>query len=151
MLRSIKFFFFISTIACSLVLSPVALAQADTEGSGTDALIEESVNDFITVGALGGVGFVLGLSTLAFVNEPTDHLKNLWVGFAFGIIAGVGVVAWKQANKSQKEIYENSYIKPKEFGTANRIAWHREEVKSIKQTSAQISFEPLKLNYQFSF
>ena len=140
-------------IGFSLVSSPVVQAQKAGGGGNTDGserLLEDSVNDFITVGALGGVGFVLGLSTLSFVDEPTDHLKNLWVGFAIGIIAGVGVVAWKQANKSQQEIYQSRSIQ--EFGTMTRLTWHQKEFSlNESQGVTDLKKEPLQLNYKISF
>lgn len=154
MLRSIRFFIMFLFIGFSLVSSPVVQAQKAGGGGGSaegsERLLGDSVNDFITVGALGGVGFVLGLSTLSFVDEPTDHLKNLWVGFAIGIIAGVGVVAWKQANKSQQEIYQSRSIQ--EFGTMTRLTWHQKEFsQNESQGVSDLKQEPLQLNYKISF
>ena len=134
-------------VSISLVYSTSINAQTNNDNS--DNIIQESVNDFVTVGALGGVGFVLGLSTLSFVDEPTDHLKNLWVGFAIGMIAGVGVVAWKQANKSQQDIYQQG-LNQRFFDTKKRIAWHNEVINELRSdTSTQD--EPLQLQYQFKF
>ena len=127
-------------LAFNMVTTQTAFAQ---EG-GDDTFADESIKDISTVAGLGAGGAILGLSTLSFVEEPGDHLKNIVVGGAIGIILGVAVVAYSQANKS-KDLYEtNAYLDNSEFGTSERKNWlsTKNEVKPIKATS---------LNYTFSF
>ena len=47
------------------------------------------------------------VSTLSFVDEPSENLDHIVTGGAIGIILGVGIVGFMQATKSQ-EIYEQS-------------------------------------------
>ena len=49
----------------------------------------------IVFAGLGGA--ILGLSTLSFYGRPQDHLSNIAVGFAIGVIAGTAVVTVKSA------------------------------------------------------
>lgn len=129
-----------------LVLGPMAQAQ-DAGGAGqNEDILQESMRDIITVTAVGASGAILGLSTLSFVEEPKDHLKNIVVGGAIGIIIGVGIVAWQQATKSQ-DLYQNAQldVSPK-FNTNERLTWHNATQKSLK-TSNQLS----QVGYSFTF
>lgn len=118
-------------------------------------IVEDSVRDILTVVSIGAAGAILGLSTLSFVDKPQDHLKNIVVGGAVGIIIGVGVVAYNQANQS-RSYYEMHALSP-EFETHQRVSWHR-ELESQQQARAH-SFgsgpqhldDGLQVNYSFSF
>ncbi len=92
--------------------------------------------------ALGGA--ILGLSTLSFVEEPSEHLKNVMVGGAVGIIVGVGLVAYMQANKSET-IYKQTSRDALEFETNQRVAWHQ------KENTQSAPVLPAQVGYQFSF
>lgn len=105
-----------------IMTSTSSFAQND------DPLLDNSMRDALTIVALGSVGAVLGLSTLSFVDEPKDHLKNIVVGGAIGIIVGVGFVAWGQASKSA-DTYQNSFastesLNPADYPTYARRNWH---------------------------
>ena len=137
-MKILKNSFKVSILAISLIFSSVVSAQGN---DGTFA--DESIQDITTVAALGGVGAVLGLSTLSFVEEPGDHLKNIVVGGAIGIIVGVAVVAYNQANKSKSFYEDNAYnqnLGPK-FDSMKRYEWHTasREVK-LARSSQQINF-----------
>ncbi|PIK16521.1 hypothetical protein [Halobacteriovorax sp. JY17] len=128
--------------AITLSFSPCAFAE------GEAGILQESVGDLTTVAAIGLGGAVLGLSTLSFTKEPKDHLKNILVGGAIGIIAGVGIVAWQQATKSKGVIESGSIESAEEFSTARRVAWQKSEIEKtfLSQTKSIPSF-----NYNFSF
>lgn len=85
-----------------IAINPVS-SFAQAEGGGGDFL-DESLKDFSIVMGAGVAGAVLGLSTLSFVEEPKDHLKNVAIGGAIGIVIGVGIVIFSQATKSQTQI-----------------------------------------------
>ena len=105
------------------LLSLEAWSQAETESD----FMGDSIVDISTVAAIGAAGAVLGLSTLSFVEEPKDHLKNILVGGSIGIIIGVGVVAFRQAGKSKDQYYsgqEQAKVLPN-FNTFDRFVWHR--------------------------
>ncbi|GAB4018077.1 MAG: hypothetical protein Fur0010_19090 [Bdellovibrio sp.] len=132
-------------ISCtSIVLSPKAMAQ---DGRGDDDILGQSVSDLIIVAGAGAGGAILGLSTLSFVEEPSEHLKNVLVGGAIGIIVGVGVVAYKQATKSH-EVYNQVYrpLNPKEFSTIARTEWHLENHKSHQ---SQLDNDAFSLQFSF--
>ncbi|HAZ12032.1 MAG: hypothetical protein A2X86_06725 [Bdellovibrionales bacterium GWA2_49_15] len=90
-----KLLFGLLTYFC--LIHSVAWAQQEQISSVGD----ESLRDMYIVLGTTAVGATLGLSTLSFVEEPGHHLKNVIVGGALGIIVGVGVVAYMQANKSR--------------------------------------------------
>jgi hypothetical protein len=128
----------------SLVFTPCIFAQAENSND----ILEESLGDITTVAAIGLGGAILGLSTLSFVEEPKDHLKNVLIGGAFGVILGVGLVAWQQASKS-KGSYEDLGLKTTpNFGTVQRVAWQQSQIKKLfsSQTKSISNF-----NYSFSF
>ena len=110
-------------------------------------LFKESMRDFTVVIGSGLGGAVLGLSTLSFVEEPKDHLKNILVGGSIGIIIGVGLVAYNQANRSKEMYKSKAYnIKSPNFETAMRNEWHDENF-DLKKTQ----IEAPALSFQTSF
>ncbi|AYF45452.1 hypothetical protein BALOs_2455 [Halobacteriovorax sp. BALOs_7] len=124
-------------ICLTLCFSFSSIAQTDFK--------EEGIRDLTTVAGLGLGGAILGLSTLSFVEEPSDHLKNILVGASVGIVIGVGVVAYNQAQKSQATIQQTSI---KNFDTKSRLNWHATNTaKDIKKFN---SVNP-KVGWTFNF
>lgn len=143
----------------SLIISVFLItSSSNTFAQNDDPLLDTSMRDALTVVAMGTVGAVLGLSTLSFVEEPKEHLKNIVVGGAIGIIIGVGIVAWGQASKS-RDSYQQTFddggeasLTPSEYPTYARRNWHHEahsgQVHSLrinKQLTGQLG------SYTFSF
>lgn len=130
------------------------MAQDDGAGGGDD-IFASSMTDAITVAAIGGFGAVLGLSTLSFVDEPSEHLKNIVVGGAIGVIVGVGVVAFKQANVSKDLYQDGAFNSPSEnpdMTTAMRTAWHKRNHYQINgNLGKENSVNMPGVNFQFSF
>lgn len=116
--------FFITFIF--LFTTTTALFAQDTGSAATsssqDDILGESMQDLSIVGGMGVAGAVIGLSTLSFVEVPGDNLRNILVGGAIGIILGVGIVAYKQATRTN-ETYDASI---RTFGTTERMAWHKQ-------------------------
>lgn len=119
--------------------------------AGNSEYFEDSFRDISIVGATAVGGAVLGLSTLSFVDEPGDHLKNILVGAAIGIILGVGLVAYMAATKN-KDLYEENtlLIQPDQdthFATTSRMQWHSSKHNSFNQKKR----DPSLVGYQFTF
>lgn len=131
----------ICCIALNMIVTPSVFAQDDT------SFVDDSIRDISIIAGTGLGGAVLGLSTLSFVEEPGDHLKNIVVGGAIGIIIGVGIVAYGQANKS-KGLYDTGKIDFKDFSTGDRQQWHmaKRDETIKKSRSAVPSF-----TYSFKF
>ena len=131
-------------ISCFCLVSWLPTAQAQEN----QALLKDSLRDMKTVLTVGAVGAVLGLSTLSFVDEPKDNLRNVLIGGALGIILGVGIVAYTQANASKDMYLQNSYrpVEDKAFNTVARTDWHHEQHSQIA-----VIEEFAHLNYSFSF
>lgn len=129
------------------VLTSLITSQNISAQEGNESLFDDSLKDIAIVGGLGAGGAILGLSTLSFTEEPSEHLKNIVVGAAIGIIIGVGVVAYSQAAKSQDLLQVDSN-KLKDFGTKDRIKWHA--AQNSRELNNFNSMQP-KFNYTFSF
>lgn len=80
-----------------LVIQPTATLAKDEAPNG---LVDDSIRDMSIVFGTGLAGAVLGLSTLSFVDEPSQHTKNIAVGGAIGIVIGVAAVVFYQASKT---------------------------------------------------
>lgn len=77
-----------------LSLSTTSFAQNDT--SSTTQAPRKS---FTTIIYAGLAGAILGLSTLSFHGRPQDHMDDIAVGFAVGIIAGAVYVSYRAATE----------------------------------------------------
>ncbi len=131
-------------IICLMIFSNQLMAQ----NNNLDSFVDDTKNDFLIVVGGGLAGAVLGLSTLSFVEEPKEHTRNILVGASIGIIAGVAVVAFSQANKTQNMMYgAGTYMKKdsRAFDSASRASWHFES----QQESRILS--PLSYHYSYTF
>ena len=122
---------FIVIFSFQLLMSVVNAAELNDS-----KLLEDSVTDMYTVAGAGLGGAVLGLSTLSFVEEPGDHLKNILVGAALGVMGGVAFVGYSTANKGREIYYEGGVINRnnKHFSTRNRVSWHKKELGKVSYT-----------------
>lgn len=122
--------------------------QVMAQAGQSDDVLQESLMDMTTVVAIGGAGAILGLSTLSFVEEPKDHLKNILVGGAIGIIVGVGIVAYKQASSSKEMYLDNAAEVTPDFETLDRTVWHGQEQKKLLNSNG---WTPSQFGYSFTF
>jgi hypothetical protein len=118
----ITFIFFVTTSTGVFAQDAAAAGSA----GGDDDVFGESMQDLSIVGGMGVVGAVIGLSTLSFVDEPSDNFRNILVGGAIGIILGVGIVAYKQATKTNETFEASS---GRDFGTKERMVWHEQSFR----------------------
>lgn len=137
-----------SSLIVSLLLV-ILPAQSMAQGQSSD-ILQDSLKDITTVAVMGATGAVLGLSTLSFVDEPKDHLKNVLVGGALGIIIGVGFVAFNQANQSKKDL--RSSIDLKDMPTAERVKWHQASLTEGLATPSFVAKDeaaPVAMTFSF--
>ncbi|MBC7713579.1 MAG: hypothetical protein H7177_09580 [Rhizobacter sp.] len=113
-------------ITAVILVNPIqVMAQDSKEGSVAD----ESLQDLTTVIGSGVVGAVLGLSTLSFVDKPKDHFKNIAIGGAIGMVIGVGLVIFNQANKSGASLSENKLpLSPESFEGLARSEFSEQKI-----------------------
>jgi hypothetical protein len=131
-------------VIVNLILSSTAMAQDPAGAQGDQTFADESVKDIATVVGIAAGGAILGLSTLSFVEEPSEHLKNIVVGGAIGIIIGVGVVAMSQANKS-KSLYQDNASLWRDPSIVNSPEW-----KSAKNIKTSPKYAP-QVGLSFTF
>lgn len=140
-----KFFAFL--LSLFVLMTQSAMGQAAGGQGGEGDVLQESLVDITTVMAIGGAGAILGLSTLSFVEEPKDHLKNILIGGSIGIIVGVGVIAYKQATSSRDQYLENVQTNP-DFETLERTVWHSSQQQKILKSNGYIQSQ---VGYNFTF
>jgi hypothetical protein len=140
--------------ARNLIITLILLVMTSNvfaQDPGADDAFADHKNDLLVVVGGGLAGAILGLSTLSFVEEPKEHTRNILVGASLGIIAGVGYVAFNQANKQKTFMLgppeEEAYLNPKDFDTGKRVAWHYQEVNSKTNFINSLN----QINYQFKF
>jgi hypothetical protein len=115
--------------AILLTQAPSTLAQE--AGTKQDSIVDDSVRDISVVLGAGAVGAILGLSTLSFVETPSDHLKNISIGGAVGIIIGVGVVIFSQATRNSVGAglgFEEIPMNPDKFANLTRVEFSNDKI-----------------------
>ncbi len=121
-----------------LLLSSGAVMAQEAEAEGGDDLLKSTQNDILVVAGAGVGGAILGLSTLSFVDKPSEHLSNIWTGAAIGVIVGVVFVAYNSAQKGSEELQSSN----PQFETSDRVAWH-------SRNSQNLSFPTVQFGTQF--
>ncbi len=131
-----------------MLISHSTIAQ-DAGNAKSSGILDGAKSDMTLILALGAGGAILGLSTLSFVETPKDHLKNILVGGAIGIIIGVGVVAWRQATASKEYMGANMLEEnSKLFSSVERQNWHYE---NHQQNNVSMPIDTFKLEKVFTF
>lgn len=120
-----------------LLLTPAFAAE--------DEFIKNTQDDIILVGAAGVGGAVLGLSTLSFYDQPSEHVANIWTGAAIGVIAGVIWVAYSSASNNSEHL--TSQISSPDFKTSERVKWHRDQMKLLSSQKVQFGTEIYSLSF----
>lgn len=132
-----------SLLLCfSLVLANPVWAQEEGGESDEDDFVKSTQTDILIVAASGAAGAILGLSTLSFVEEPRDHVNNIWTGAAVGIIAGVIFVAYNSATRSQENL-EGSV----DFNSYERVAWHHIQQRNLTDQKVQFGTQFWQMNF----
>lgn len=125
--------------------------SAYAEGpKGNTSLADDSMRDLLIVGGTGTMGAILGLSTLSFVDEPSEHLKNVYMGASLGVILGVSFVAYVTANKEQEMLttLKNSVKSMgSSFSTRERLVWHEEGSDRLPNDHTKHKWVDLKFRF----
>lgn len=136
------------TVVTMLCYSSNAFSQGS---EGEIDFAGDSLQSILIVGGMATTGAILGLSTLSFVEEPKEHLRNIVVGASIGTIIGVGIVAYFQASKGHgmyEGAEEASVIDYDKFRTGDRISWHNaNHTSSMKGASGYLPI----LSHVFTF
>ena len=131
----------ISLLLAFQLLTAIAFAQ---EGNEDDDIVKNTQNDILFVAGAGAAGAIIGLSTLSFVDKPSQHISNVWTGAALGVIAGVVFVAYNSAQRGTEDLQSDEASL--DFNSSERIAWHR---KSSVLTIPQVQFSTEIWNTSF--
>ncbi len=84
----------------AFLLAPMRPARAATVG---DAIL--------TVGISTAAGAVLGLSTLPFYHESSEHVRNIFYGAAVGAVAGVLITAYSGFQDTADSAYDDADLR----------------------------------------
>lgn len=136
-------------LSISLLISALVLVRPEfclAQSKSDSDILDDSVKDISVVLAAGAAGAVLGLSTLSFVEHPSDHMKNIAVGGAIGIVIGVGYVIFSQATRSTSAIATQAQVPVNAEKFENLTRHEFSEVKI-----AQSRLRPTSLGFSFSF
>jgi Na+/melibiose symporter-like transporter len=112
--KIISIFISLSVFVTVYQLPSNAWAQAGGLTSTEKAELTGTRKQLATIVFSGLAGAILGLSTLSFHGRPQDHLSNIAVGFAVGIIGGAIFTTYKAATKPY-EAYDMAVIYNKEI------------------------------------
>ncbi len=129
-----------------ILITLIVLAIGPNAGLAKDelpnGLVDDSIRDMSIVFGTGLAGAVLGLSTLSFVDQPSQHTKNIAVGGAIGVVIGVAVVIFYQASKNS--IIQANNILPlsaEQFASISKKEihdFHNEEVMPKQNDALRI-------------
>ena len=115
---------------------------------GDENIVDDPLRDISMVLGTGAVGAILGLSTLSFVDTPSDHLRNIAVGGAIGIVIGVGVVVFTQATRSTSAIGMRSVDIPMNPAKFDHLS--RQEFSEMRiAKTGMASFPSFNLHFGF--
>lgn len=120
-------------ILLSLCISTSSFAQ-----SRSYAATEGPRRNFTTVIYAGLGGAILGLSTLSFHGRPQDHMDDIAIGFAVGIIAGALYTSYLAATEPEK--FYGYQPKPFDIFVKN---------DSLLPKNKEPTMELVKLEYSF--
>ncbi|MEO0334829.1 MAG: hypothetical protein AAF202_00430 [Pseudomonadota bacterium] len=129
-------------VLLTLSLGFPAYAQYPQSNTQNEAGITSGPRKQLAVIVFAGLaGAILGLSTLSFYGRPQDHLSNIAVGFAVGIIIGTSYTTYKAATQPYE--FYNSHYDPRlgpqpMMGSSSAVGLLPEQ-------------KPVSFNYQFSF
>ena len=134
------------------VISQLCVTSSFAQSNDSlEGIVDDTKQDILLVLGGGLAGAVLGLSTLSFVEEPKDHTRNILVGASIGIIAGVALVAFKQANKSRDLIYSSDpgYDQGAsiDFKTFERGYWHGNKHAELNSSLSSLNTLAVSFTY----
>lgn len=129
----IKFSVILSLTTSSTMFLGVPLAFAQEQKKEDEApTLTGPRKQLATIIFAGLAGAIMGLSTLSFYGRPQDHLENIALGFAVGVIGGTSWATFKAAT-DPSEFYGESlgYIHTRGFADSAQMAsaW---EVRPLK-------------------
>jgi hypothetical protein len=124
-------------VILSLTFTNFAMSQSQSED-----FVKNTQNDLLIVAGAGGAGAILGLSTLSFVDMPSNHLRNVWTGAAVGMIAGVIFVAYNSAQRGSEELQSSAH-----FNTSERVTWHFENDQKTQFDAVLVSSPFWEMNF----
>jgi hypothetical protein len=85
-----------------VILLSIGISSTSFAQSRSFTATEAPRKNFTTIIFAGLGGAILGLSTLSFRGRPQDHMDDIAVGFAVGIIAGALYTSYIAATEPEK-------------------------------------------------
>lgn len=139
----------IKLVLCFLLAFQFSLTPAMAQSPRTKGVTTSSGprKQLATIIFSGLAGAILGLSTLSFYGRPQDHLSNMGVGLALGIIAGTTYTTWQAATRP-REFYGSQLGR---FDNADRRVWSEIELAQSASRLSPPKQVPVGMSYQWTF
>lgn len=91
-----------------------------------------------TIGIATGIGTAIGLSTIAFYDSPTAHMKNALMGAGAGLIVGLGVAAYLFVSGPEElEIDPEELLPPENKPDAGKKPG-KDQIKDLKKKGSSL-------------
>lgn len=114
--------FFVMVLIASLLLAfQPATSFAQMPAGEEKAELSGTRKQLATIVFAGLAGAILGLSTLSFYGRPQDHLENIAIGFAIGVIGGASYTTYKAATQPY-DAFDMNTMRPPEFDPSKEYA-----------------------------
>src|SRR5262249_48749014 len=129
------------------VMAHMVLLGAVLKAGSLEARASYGLGDALeTVGISTGIGTALGLSTIAFYDQPTSHMKNALVGAGAGLIVGLGVAAYLMAASPESDDISPEELLPPDYKKKNDGS---EKLPNVDPTKAEKKRGAFLLNPRF--
>ena len=93
------------------LLTLIFVFSANAANAQTSLMSSGLRRNIATVMFFGVGGAVLGLSTLSFYGKPQEHIENITVGLAIGLIGGTVYVVSQNKNSNENTALKTLYGK----------------------------------------
>lgn len=137
--KSLVQFVSVFCLAATLVVGQPVSAQAPD--ATEKAELTGTRKQLATIIFSGLAGAILGLSTLSFYGRPQEHLSNIAVGFAIGVIGGTIYTTYKAATKPY-DVYDLSL---------SSDVWMPREAFETMKAGGYSDGLPMSLSYSWNF
>jgi hypothetical protein len=98
---------FLKKLICAIFVFCFATTTTFAQSASETSTTKSGPRKQLSIIFLSGLsGAVLGLSTLSFYGRPQDHMSNIAMGFALGVVFGTIYVTYNTAKRPKEYLSE---------------------------------------------